>query len=222
MHEPELLLLSRFVEELSGRRARDAASLEARDHGPPDLQDRLVVPGPLPVSDPSDTLAAVLDDDLELPRVFLLVAGLPFDDLLRGLGTPDVLGHLRFIELHEEGKVPRPPRLDTRDGPVERIALDGHALTLATCERSAPWKSSQSSLQAAKPFANEGLPLHMSRDPGSPQSEKEMKCRASPASRKSLAVPNPGMLRALSLSQVCHRATNSSSLPSFTRQSPEA
>jgi hypothetical protein len=52
------------------------------------------VPGPLPVPDPSDTLAAVFDDDLVLPRVFLLVPGLPFDDLLRGLGTADVLRHL--------------------------------------------------------------------------------------------------------------------------------
>ena len=127
MHEPELLVLARLVEELGGRGARDAASLEARKHGPPDLQDRLVVPGPLPIPDPPDTFAAVLDDDLVLPGVFLLVPRLPFDDLLRGLGTPDVLRHLRVVELHEERKVLRAPRLDSRDGPVERVVLIGHA-----------------------------------------------------------------------------------------------
>jgi hypothetical protein len=58
------------------------------------------VPGPLPVPDPPDTLAAVLDDDLVLTGVFLLVPGLPFDDLLRGLGTPTcsvICGSLSFM-----------------------------------------------------------------------------------------------------------------------------
>jgi hypothetical protein len=83
------------------------------------------VPGPFPVPDPPDTLATVLDDDLVLPGVFLLVPRLPFDDLLRGLG-PDVLRHLRVVEPHEERKVLRALRLDTRDGPVEHAIVHGH------------------------------------------------------------------------------------------------
>ena len=46
---------------------------------------------------------------------------------IRGLGTPDVLRHLRVVELHEERKVLRAPRLDTREGPVEQVGPLGHA-----------------------------------------------------------------------------------------------
>ena len=81
-------------------------------------------------------LAAVFDDDLVLAGVFLLVPGLSFDDLLPGLGTPDVLRHLRFVELHEEREVLRAPRLDACHKPVERVALLGHPGKPNVCRAS--------------------------------------------------------------------------------------
>jgi hypothetical protein len=100
VHEPELLVLASLVEELGGRGARDAASLEARKHGPPDLQDRLVVPGPLPIPDPPDTLATLLDDDLVLSGFFLLVPGLPLETFSGVSGPPTcsvICGSLSFM-----------------------------------------------------------------------------------------------------------------------------
>jgi hypothetical protein len=44
-----------------------------------------------------------------------------------GSRDPDVLSHLRVVEHLEERKVLRAPRLDSRDGPVERVGLIGHA-----------------------------------------------------------------------------------------------
>jgi len=67
VYEPVLLLRPRPVDDLGGRRACDASSLEARDHGSSDLPDLLVVPGRLPVADPSDMLATGLDDAVPRP-----------------------------------------------------------------------------------------------------------------------------------------------------------
>ncbi len=50
MQEPMLSFRPRHDYGLGGRHAGDALSLERRQHGPPDLVDRLTPPGPLPGS----------------------------------------------------------------------------------------------------------------------------------------------------------------------------
>ena len=69
VHEPVHPLRSRELDQLGGRRARDAPALEARKHGPAGLPDLLALPGDLPVADPSGCLVLRLHDDPVLPGV---------------------------------------------------------------------------------------------------------------------------------------------------------
>jgi hypothetical protein len=71
------------LDGLRGSHAPDAPSLEPGKHRPSDLEDLLVAPGQLPIAHPSRRRAGGVFDDLELPGVLQLVAGLPLSGGLR-------------------------------------------------------------------------------------------------------------------------------------------
>src|SRR5262245_33779074 len=86
-------------------------ALERRDDRPPRLPHLLVAPGSLPVADPADAFSARLHDRL-LARVRSVVPGLAVDQLLGGLGTADMPGHIGRVEFLKERQAALAPRLE--------------------------------------------------------------------------------------------------------------
>ena len=123
---------------------RDATSLEPRQYRPADLVNDLIAPGAFPVSDPPHSLTGGEND----PELWTLreigtaeVAGVPFRDLGRTLGSTDVLRHVGIAKQSlEKRKILALPWLDPhaiRFG-VRRIVSRRHGPT-RTGTASRPW-----------------------------------------------------------------------------------
>jgi hypothetical protein len=97
MHETVLSGSPGELDRLRGRRDRDAAALELRDDHPADLIDPPVAPLLGPEAHRADAGAAVGVDDLQhaVPTLQALVPLLPLAQLVRALGTAEMLGHPR-------------------------------------------------------------------------------------------------------------------------------
>lgn len=86
-------------------------------HAPAHLIDRLVMPCPVPKQDRANRRSFGPNDDLEHVRGFRTrsvdVASVPFEDLLVGLRSPEMLQHRGIVEAEEERKIAVTPRLES-------------------------------------------------------------------------------------------------------------
>src|SRR3982074_3397657 len=100
-----------------GRAGCDPLTLVFGKHTPSHLVDVLAMPGPLPKRHLPGRLFARVEDDLEDKSGVRLrrldIATMPRGRLLLGLGTAQVLHHLRSVQAHEERKVGLLPWFDS-------------------------------------------------------------------------------------------------------------